>query len=54
LLLLGNEAAEWRVAQIQGAPLPFITVMPPLLLSILAFPIAAFIVSRLDRWRLGR
>ena len=54
LLLFGNEAAEWRVAQIQGAPLPFLTVMPPLLLSILAFPIAAFIVSRLDRWRLGR
>jgi rod shape-determining protein MreD len=54
LLLLGNEAAEWRVAQIMGASLPFVTVLPPVLISILAFPIAAWIVSCLDRWRLGR
>ena len=54
LLLLGNEAAEWRVAQIMGASLPFRTVLPPLLISVLAFPVFAFIVSRIDRWRLGR
>jgi len=55
LLLLGNEAAEWRVAQIMGASLPFLTVvLPPLVISILAFPVFAFIVSRIDRWRLGR
>lgn len=55
LLLLGNEAAEWRVAQVMGASLPFLTtVVPPLLISILAFPIVAWFVSRLDRWRLGR
>ena len=54
LLLLANEAAEWRVAQVMGASLPFLTVVPPLLISVLAFPIIAWIVSRLDRWRLGR
>jgi rod shape-determining protein MreD len=54
LLLLGNEAAEWRIAQVMGASLPFSTVFPPLLISILTFPVAAFVVSRLDRWRLGR
>jgi rod shape-determining protein MreD len=54
LLLLGNEAAEWRVAQVMGASLPFATVLPPLVISILAFPVLAFIVSRIDRWRLGR
>ena len=54
LLLLANEAAEWRVAQIMGASLPFATVVPPLLISILSFPIVAWFVSRLDRWRLGR
>ena len=54
LLLLGNESAEWRVAQVMGASLPYKTVFPPLLLSILAFPIVAWIVSRIDRWRLGR
>ncbi|HEY1143758.1 MAG TPA: hypothetical protein VGE68_06955, partial [Sphingomicrobium sp.] len=54
LLLLGNEAAEWRVAQIMGASLPFISILPPLVISVLAFPVAAFMVSRIDRWRLGR
>ena len=53
-LLLANEAAEWRVAQIMDASLPFLTVLPPLLISILAFPVVAWLVSRLDRWRLGR
>lgn len=54
LMLLANEAAEWRVAQVMGASLPFRAVVPPLLISILAFPVVAWIVSRLDRWRLGR
>ena len=54
MLLLGQEAAEWRVAQIMGASLPFRSVVPPLLISILAFPIAAWVVARLDWWRLGR
>jgi len=53
-LLFGQEAAEWRVAQIMGASLPFRSVVPPLLIAILAFPIAAWIVARIDRWRLGR
>ena len=54
LLLLANEAAEWRVAQVMGASLPFKTIVPPLLISVLSFPIVAWLVSRLDRWRLGR
>ena len=54
LMLLANEAAEWRVAQVMGASLPFVTVVPPLLISILSFPVIAWFVSRLDRWRLGR
>lgn len=54
LLLLANEAAEWRIAQVMGASLPFRTILPPLLISILAFPVFAWLVSRLDRWRLGR
>ena len=54
MLLLANEAAEWRVAQIMGASLPFLTVVPSLLIAVLAFPVVAWGVSRLDRWRLGR
>lgn len=54
LLILAAETAEWRVAALAGAPVPFLQVVPAIVLSILAFPIAAFIASRLDGWRLGR
>jgi rod shape-determining protein MreD len=54
LLLLVSESAEWWIAALVGAPLPFRTVAAPLVISIFAFPIAAWIVARLDHWRLGR
>ena len=54
VLLLGQEAAEWRVSQIMGASLPFRSVVPPLLISVLSFPVAAWVVARIDWWRLGR
>lgn len=54
LLLLGSEWAEWNVARITGAEVPFTSILPPLLIGIFAFPVAAWLVSRLDRWRLGR
>jgi rod shape-determining protein MreD len=54
LLLFANEAAEWRIAQIMGASLPFVSVVPPLVISALAFPVFAWMAARLDRWRLGR
>lgn len=53
LLILFNEAAQWQVAAWMGARVPFTFMVPPLLISIAAFPIFAWIVSRLDRWRLG-
>jgi rod shape-determining protein MreD len=54
VLLLAYETAEWRVAQMMGASLPFASIVPPLVISVLAFPIAAWAAVRLDRWRLGR
>lgn len=54
VLILAAEAAEWKVAQWSGAPVPFVQVVPAIILSILAFPLFAFIASRLDRWRLGQ
>ncbi len=53
LLILLNEAAQWQVAAWMGARVPFTAMVPPLLISVAAFPIFAWIVSRLDRWRLG-
>ncbi len=54
LLLLANETVEWWAASVMGAPTPFSMVLPPLLIATFAFPIAAWLVGRADRWRLGR
>ena len=50
-----SEIAQWRMDGLSGALSPFgISVGPPALIGVLCFPVAAFIASRLDRWRLGR
>ena len=54
LLLLLNEAVEWWAADIMGAATPASMMLPPLLIAIFAFPVVAWLVARLDRWRLGR
>ena len=54
LLLLLNELAERWVAGAVGAPTPLVAIVPPLLIAIFAFPIAAWIIARVDHWRLGR
>ena len=49
------ELAQWRLAAVQGAPLPLaMTIAPPTLVGILCFPVAAYLAARVDRWRLGR
>lgn len=54
LLLLAHEAAQWRIDALMGAGVPFSNHLPPLLIAILAFPLAAWGAAALDRWRLGR
>jgi rod shape-determining protein MreD len=54
LFILFNEAVQWQVAAWMGAPVPFSFMFPPLLISIAAFPVSAWVVGRLDHWRLGR
>lgn len=54
VLIVLNEAAEWQVAAWMGARVPLAFMVPPILISIAAFPVAAWIVARLDQWRLGR
>ena len=49
------ELAQWRVAAILGAPVPlYMSAGPAIIISVLCFPVAAYIAARLDRWRLGR
>lgn len=54
VLLMLNETAERWVAGLMGAAVPLRSMVPPLLISVFAFPIAAWLVARLDHWRLGR
>ncbi|HWU92245.1 MAG TPA: rod shape-determining protein MreD [Sphingomicrobium sp.] len=54
VLLAADEWLQWRIAALGGARVPFLAVVPPLVISICVFPLSAWIVSRLDRWRLGR
>lgn len=54
VLILLNEAAQWQVAAWVGARVPFAAMVPPILISIAAFPVVAWIVARLDQWRLGK
>jgi len=48
------EIAQWQVAIWDGAAVPFATIAPAILIAIFCFPLAALLVARIDRWRLGR
>ena len=49
------EIADWRLAGVMGAPVPFSSSAgPAIMIGVLCFPVAGYIASRLDRWRLGR
>ncbi|HET7709397.1 MAG TPA: rod shape-determining protein MreD [Sphingomicrobium sp.] len=54
LLILLAETFEWWLAGLGGAGFPYPSIAAPVVVSILAFPIVAGLVSRIDRWRLGR
>ena len=54
VLIATDEWLQWRVARIVGAAPPLVKMIPAVVISICAFPIVAWIVSRIDAWRLGR
>jgi rod shape-determining protein MreD len=54
VLILAAETMEWWLAGLNGAAFAYRSILAPALVAILAFPIAAWMISRLDRWRLGR
>lgn len=53
VLLTIGQLAQWRIAAVVGAEPPFIAIVPAILISIFAFPLSAWAVLRIDRWRLG-
>jgi rod shape-determining protein MreD len=54
VLITLDEWLNWEVARMTGADIPFTMMLPQLLISICVFPLSAGLVSRFDRWRLGR
>jgi rod shape-determining protein MreD len=54
LLIALHELAARQVDAAMGAPYPVAALLAPIALAILAFPLAAWAASALDRWRLGR
>jgi len=54
VFLFIHDWLEWELAGVMAAGVPFASALPSILIAVLAFPAAAWIVSRLDRWRLGR
>ena len=54
VLIAIDELLQWRVAAMEDAKLPIVQMAPAVVISICVFPLSAWIVSRIDRWRLGR
>lgn len=52
--ILFHSAGVWYIALLMGAKVGIIIMVPQLILSILAYPLMARVVLRLDRWRLAR
>lgn len=51
--LLFHGFGSWYIALLMGAETTFTVMLPQLALSILVYPLAAWLVATLDRWRLG-
>lgn len=54
MLITLHQAFSWKVEEWSGAAVPFVQLVPALVISILIFPFTAWLASRLDGWRLGR
>ncbi|HYD13288.1 MAG TPA: rod shape-determining protein MreD [Allosphingosinicella sp.] len=52
--ILFHTAGVWYIALLMGARVSILVMLPQLILSILAYPLMARLVLRLDRWRLSR
>lgn len=54
VLIVIAEWLQWKVAALDGAAVPLAHMVPPVAISILLFPVTAWLVSRIDRWRLSQ
>ena len=54
VLIAIDEWLQWRIADLVGGAPPFSQMAPPVIISVCVFPVFAWMVSRIDAWRLGR
>jgi rod shape-determining protein MreD len=54
VLIAIDESLQWWLAAVANAGIAFSKMLPPLVISICVFPLSAWLVSRIDAWRLGR
>jgi len=54
VLIAIDQWLQWRVAKFADAAPPIAQMAPPVVISICVLPLFAWIVSRIDAWRLGR
>ena len=54
VLIAVDEWLQWRVARAVDAAPAIAKIIPIIIISICLFPLVAWIVSRIDAWRLGR
>jgi rod shape-determining protein MreD len=54
VLIALDKWLQWRIAGAVGAAPPYSRMIPALVISICVFPLSAWLVSRVDAWRLGR
>jgi rod shape-determining protein MreD len=54
VLIAIDEWLQWRIAETVAGGLPFTAMVPQLVISICAFPAFAWVIWRIDAWRLGR
>lgn len=54
VLVAMAESIEWLVNLIAGAPAPYRTILPPVAMSALLFPLIAVLIEKLDDFRLRR
>ena len=53
-LIAASEWAHWRVGALMGARVELSGIAPRIIIAALCFPLVAWLVARLDQWRLGR
>ncbi len=54
VLISADELLQWRLAKVLDVAPPLVAVVPAIAISVLVFPLVAWLVGRIDAWRIGR